>query len=119
MCSLDFYRFQEGPTHIAKEASEGIIIRRGVCETCAVRRGSLCRNIAGRLIELEKRDRRRGTEGMKRFFIILIVVGSVTSGMPSSWCQQEMSSVEAFRLVSEGGVPSDWNHRLIPKHGFG
>jgi len=50
---------------------------------------------------------------MKRLFAVLIVVGSVTSCTPSSWCQQEMSSDEAFQLVSQEGVPSDWTHRHV------
>jgi hypothetical protein len=50
---------------------------------------------------------------MRGLITFLAAVSSLASGMPSSWCQQGMSSVEAFRVVSQGGVPSDWTHRHV------
>lgn len=50
---------------------------------------------------------------MMQLFAFLIVVSSLACGALSSWCQQDMSSAEAFRAVSQGGVPSDWTHRHV------
>jgi hypothetical protein len=46
-------------------------------------------------------------------FAFLIFVSSVKCFAPSWSCEQETSSIKAFRMANRGGVPTDWTHSHI------